>query len=190
MEAIIGLSDVQDGFDFEITDEDKEFNTYIVKGEDKTDSIVLEYGKGHNIDTVKIIEDFTHPSNRAIVLGEVIGEETLQRIERNDTSSQSEYLLREYMTSENEASELANFQDKGDAINQKYGQPLSKLDVKLTKGSNPSITEFDVGDTVIARILSGIYDINEDYRVFEWQVEVDSDDAEQLSLVLGKFTLV
>lgn len=188
MEAIIGLSDVQDGFDFEITDEEKEFNVYVVKGEDKTDEIVLEYGE--NVDSVKVIEDFTHPSNRAIVLGEVIGEETLQRIERNDTSSQSEYLLRESMTSENEASELENFQDRGDAINQKYGQPLSKLDIKVSKGSNPSITEFDVGDTVLVKIVSGIYDIKEDYRVFEWQVEVDSNDAEQLSLVLGKFTLV
>lgn len=185
MEAIISLSDVQSGFDFEIT-HDKVFNVYSVLGEDLTEEILLEYGV--NIDSCKIVEDFTHPSTRAIVLGEVIGEETLQRIER-DSATQSTYGLREFLTSETEASELENFQDRGDAINDKYGAPLIKIDAKMTKGSNPSIIEFGVGDVVGVRIKSGVYDIEEQYRIFEWELTFGEDNSEQLNLVLGKFTL-
>lgn len=186
MQAIISLSDVASGFDFELT-HDKVFNVFSVKGEDLTDSIVLEYGT--NIQTFKILEDFTHPSNRAIILGEVIGEETLQRIERNDETSQSIYGLREFVSSESEASELANFEDRGDAVNSKYGVPLIKIEADLVKGSNPSIIQFDVGDVVGVRIKSGIYDINEQYRIFEWELVFDESNSEQLNIVLGKFTL-
>lgn len=186
MSAIISLSDVESGFDFEIT-HDKVFNVYSILGEDRTDEILLEYGV--NIDSCKVTEDFTHPSTRSIILGEVIGEDTLQRIERDDTPSQELYGLREYMTSENEASELANFQDRGDAINAKYGSPLIKIEAQLTKGSNPSIIEFGVGDVVGVRVNTGIYDITDEYRVFEWELSFDQDNAEQLNVVLGKFTI-
>lgn len=186
MSAIISLSDVVSGFDFEIT-HDKVFNVYSILGEDKVDEIVLEYGT--NVDSCKVIEDFSHPANRAIILGEVIGEDSLQRVERDDLVSQAAYKLREYVQAESEPAEPGTFDDRGDAVNRKYGVPLIKLDMKLVKGSSPSIDQFGVGDVIGIKIVGGIYNIDEDFRVFEWELEFGTDNAETLTLVLGKFTI-
>lgn len=186
MSAILSLSDVVSGFDFEIT-HDKVFNVYSILGQDKTNEIILEYGS--NVDSCKILEDFTHPANRAIILGEIIGEDSLQRVERDDTASQETYGLREYVESESEPAEPGTFDDRGDAVNRKYGVPLIKLDLRMVRGSNPSITQFGVGDVIGVKIVGGIYNINEDYRVFEWEIDFGEDNAESLSLVLGKFTI-
>lgn len=68
LDAIINLTNVIGGFDFEITD-DKVFNADSIIGTDLTDNIVLEYG--HNITSADITEDFSNPASRAIVLGEI-----------------------------------------------------------------------------------------------------------------------
>ena len=53
MEAFINMSNVISGCDFEITD-DKVLNVYLLKGEDKTQDIILEYGE--NVSDVQIDE--------------------------------------------------------------------------------------------------------------------------------------
>ena len=174
------------GYDFEITNE-KVFNVYSIKGVDRSNEIVLEYGK--NVDSMHVIEDFTHPSNRAIVLGEVIGETTIQRVDTDDIVSQETYKLREYVDTESEPSEPGTFSDVGEAINRKYGSALFRVDVKLVRGSDPSINDFDLGDVVKIIAKKGIYNINEEYRVFEWEIQYASDNTETLTILLGKFTL-
>jgi hypothetical protein len=185
MQAIIDMANLADGFDFEITN-DKVFNVYAVKGEDKTDSVVIEYGA--NISRMKITDDFSHPANRALVLGNAIGETDLQRIESNDTGLQGTYKLREQKDSEMTESELSSFTDKGDAFIRKYGQALRKVDVEMIKTPTPNVTDFALGDTITLKVKTGDYDINQDYRVFEWEVEYNDDNSEKLNLVLGTFT--
>lgn len=184
-EAIINLANVLSGFDFEITDA-KVFNVYEVQGVDRTDSVILEYG--HNMTEAEVIEDFTNPINRAIVLGEMEGEDELQRVERNDAGSQSLYGLREETATDNDISELATFQEKGDSILRKYAGPLMRIENAILK-SSISITSFALGDEIGLKINSGMYDIDESYRVFEWTVTVGVDNTESLTLVLSNFTL-
>lgn len=187
MEAIINLSDVLSGFDFEITNE-KVFKVYSTKGVDKTDSVVFEYGQ--NIESARIIEDFVNPVNRAIILGESSDNTSdLQRVERENEDSQDLYKIRETLDSQMDISEIETFQEKGDALLQKFQERLFDVDMNLSKGSSPNITDFSLGDTIHLKIVSGVYNVDEDYRVFEWTVVFDNQGAEKLSLVLGRFTL-
>jgi hypothetical protein len=90
--------------------------------------------------------------------------------------------------SQMEESELDSFDEVGESVNRKYGEPLIKVDINLASVQSPNITEFGLGDSITLVIESGIYDINEQFRVFEWEIQYDSDDVEKLSLILGNFT--
>jgi hypothetical protein len=186
LQALIDLTNVISGFDMEVTDL-KVFNAQSVIGTDKTDSIVLEYGK--NIVNAQVTEDFVRPVNSAIVLGQAYDETSLQRIVRNDGTLQSTYKLRELRIQEMDISGVSTFQDKGDAAIRKFGTPLLKVDFDLVGNSSPSIVDFGLGDGVTLKIQEGLFNINEEYRVFEWEVEVNEKNVERLSLVLGKLTV-
>ena len=184
-EAIINLTNVLEGFDFEITD-NKVFNAKTLIGEDLTESVILDYGS--NVLSCRITEDFSAPVNRAIILGEASDNTELLRIERNDTTSQTNIKLREDATTEWDVSETETLNEKGDAILRKYSTPLLKIDIDILPNT-PNVTQFSLGDLIIVRIVHGFYNIKEEYRIFEWEVEYKSDGTEKLSLVLGKFTI-
>lgn len=184
-EAIISLTNVIEGFDFEITD-NKVFNVKTLIGEDKTESVILDYGS--NVLSCRITEDFSTPVNRAIILGEASDDTELLRIERNDLTSQTDIKLREDVATESDVSETETLNEKGDAILRKYSTPLLKIDIDILPNT-PNITQFSLGDLIMIRIVYGFYNIKEEYRVFEWEVEYNSDGTEKLSLVLGKFTI-
>lgn len=186
MEAIINLSNVISGFDFEITN-NKVFNVYVVKGEDKTEDVILEYGV--NIARVRVFEDFAKPANRAIILGQSTDvTNQLIRVERNDTTLQDTYKIREGLLSEMDVSETETMNDKGDALIRKYGGPLFDIDVDLASVLEPNITQFALGDSILLIIENGIYAIRSEYRVFEWEITYNDNNVEKLSLVLGNFT--
>lgn len=187
MEAIINLTNVLSGFDFEITN-DRVFNVYSLKGEDLTDDVILEYGV--NIESAQVVEDFTDPVNKAIVIGQSTDDvNNLVRIERNHTESQNTYRVREGLISEMDVTDTNTMEDKGDALNRKYGTPLFKIDIDLVKSTGITVVDFSLGDLIRLIIRSGIYDIHESYRIFEWSIVFDSNNAEKLSLILGRFTL-
>ena len=182
MEAIVNLSDVINGFDFEITN-DKVFNVYTVKGTDLTDSLILEYGR--NLQTVSIDEDFTEPCNNAIVLGEVIDGEDLSRVDRPDTTTQAKYKLREMVLSADNVIDENTLNEKGDAMLYKYKEPLIKVTFEVIRGT-VDITQFSLGDLIRLIVKKGCYNIDSDYRIFEWTVDHESDNTEKLSLILGE----
>jgi hypothetical protein len=186
-EAIINLANVVSGFDFEITDA-KVFNVYDIMGTDKTDSVIFEYG--HNIKNMTITEDFVNPVNRAIVLGEATGETTLQRVERDDAGLQTTYGLHEGRFTEISTSNLGTLQDKGDAAIRKYGLALLKVSFDLVGNNTPSIDSFTIGDGIRLIASWGYYSIDEQYRVFEYNVSFDSKNVERLELTLGKFITI
>lgn len=186
MEKIIQLANVLSGFDFEITN-DRVFNVYSVMGDDKTDEIIFEYGR--NMESAKVFEDFTSPVNRGIVIGQSTDDlENLIRVERNDTGLQAINKVREGLLSEMDVSETDTMEEKGDALIRKYGTTLIKIDINLASVLTPNITQFGLGDSITLIIQNGVYDINEQFRVFEWQVTFDDNNVEHLTLVLGNFT--
>lgn len=183
-DAILGLSD--GGLDFEITDA-KVLNVKSIIGSDKTDDVIIEYG--HNVTNMTITEDFSNPVNQAIVLGEVIGEDNLQRVERTDATARTAYGLRQTRMNQLEPAILSIFQDKGDGALRKYKAPLIKVDFDIVKNYTPSIDQFTIGDGIRLIVNNGVYSIDEEYRVFEWQVTFDSKNNEKLTLILGKFII-
>lgn len=185
MEEIINLSNVLNGFDFEVNN-NKVFNVYASKGEDLTESLILRYGD--NIKSCTITEDFTFPTNRAIVIGETTDNNLINRVVRNNTTSQALYKIREQKSAEINVTELDTLQEKGDAMLRKYEFPLLKVDIELAAGV-PSIKEFAVGDYLGLSIEKGIYNINDVYRVYEWEVQRGVNDYNQLSLLLGRFNI-
>lgn len=186
MEALVNLTNVLSGFDLDITN-DRVFNVYSTKGIDRTEDIIFEYGT--NVVSAKVTEDFVGITNKAIVIGQSTDDTSdLIRIERNDTDSQTNYKLRESLDSEMDVSNTNTLEDKGDAILRKYSQPLLKVDMELVD-NRINVTQFDVGDLIRLIIKNGIYNIDEEYRVFEYTVTYNDSNTEHLNLVLGKFTI-
>lgn len=184
LEAIIELSNVINGFDFEINTS-KVFNVKGVIGADRTDSVILEYGI--NVTAMRIMEDFSKIVNRGIVLGDsgYIGDPL--RVERDDAGAQALYKVREALVSETTTSEQDTLEEKGDALIRKYEAPLYKVSMNIARGGTPSIADFALGDVITLKVQSGIYNINEDFRIYEWTVSYSDDNTETLDLVLGNF---
>ena len=181
LDGIIKLSDTLNGFDFELTDS-KIFNVYVLKGVDRTAQILLEYGV--NIISCHITEDFTNPASRAIVTGEEYGGTDLSRVEQEGSEALELYGLREYMYSETDVVSDTSLSDRGLAILRKYGVPVIKIECQIKK-SSISVTDFDLGDLIRIKIKNGIYDIDQDYRIYEWTVTYNDDNTETLNLVLS-----
>ena len=182
MEAIVNLSDVIGGFDFEITN-DRVFNVYTIKGDDLTDSVILEYTR--NLQNVDIDEDFTNPVNNAIVLGEVYGGTELSRVDRADSALQVDFKLREKVLTADDVIDLDTLNSKGDALLAKFKVPLIKVNFELIK-SSLSITSFNLGDLIRLIIKKGIYNYDDDFRIFEWEVSIDEVNTEKITLILGE----
>jgi hypothetical protein len=184
-EAIIELSNVINGFDFEINDS-KGFNVFALQGVDRSDTVVLEYGI--NVTTVRITEDFSKPTNRAIVIGDsgVLAEP--MRVNRNNAPLQPDYKIRENLINEMIITESETLEDKGDALLRKFQYALVKLSLGISR-KTPTIEDFALGDIIRIKIKSGIYDIDRNFRIFEWGIAVNPDNTETLDLTLGDFTL-
>lgn len=182
MEAIIDMSEMEYGFDFEIND-NKVFNVYVQQGSDKTDDIRLEYGV--NVESAEIVEDMTNPGNRAIVLGQSFDGADLLRVEKNDIPSQASTKLREYLVNQNDVSDADSLDYLGNAVLRKYKQPVLSINLNLVKNANVTAKDIGLGDVVKTNIHSGIYEIDVDMRINEYSVGVDDDGSEQLSILVS-----
>lgn len=185
LESLINLSNVINGFDFELTDLNT-FNVYASQGIDRTDSVVLEWGR--NIESATIEEDFSRVVTKAIVVGQDEDGNVL-RYDEDDPVLIELYNTREGLRTEFNISEQQTFIDKAQAMIRKYGTPLMKLDLNLSRAQTPSIEDFALGDRITVKINNGVYDIDETYRIFEWTLRFMPDNTEHIELVLGKFTL-
>lgn len=181
MEGIIKLGDTVNGFDHEITDA-RVFNAYVLKGADLTEQIILEYGR--NITSCQIIEDFTNPATRSIVTGEEYGGTDISRIETESAPGLALYGLREYMFNETDVVSDTSLEDRGAAILRKYGTHVMKIECQIKK-SSVSVTSFALGDLIKVKVVNGIYNIDQDYRIYEWSVQYNDDNTETLQLTLS-----
>lgn len=176
LEAIKELSQVIDGFDFELTS-DKEFKIYTQKGIDRTATTVFEYGT--NIESMNIEEDFSKIVNSSIVLGED------NRVERTTTTSASIYKLRQTVVNADNTTEDTTLNDKGDSVNRKYKAPLLAVSFTQLEGTNPQFGSIALGDIVKIRVDRGIYRINNNFRVYGFNVKVTRDKREQIEYIVG-----
>lgn len=176
LEAIKELTAVIDGFDFELTPE-KVFHVYDQKGIDRTVTTVFEYGT--NIEEMSVDEDFSSIVNSTIVLGED------NRVERTSTTSANIYALRQTVVNASNVTEDTTLNDKGDAINRKYKAPLLSVSFTQLQGTRPFFGSISLGDIVKIRLNRGIYNINNNFRVYGYDVQVSQDNQEKVKYIVG-----
>ncbi|HPM40681.1 MAG TPA: hypothetical protein PK371_07295, partial [Bacteroidales bacterium] len=60
-----------------------------------------------------------------------------------------------------------------------------KVTFEVIRGT-VDITQFSLGDLIRLIIKKGCYNIDSDYRIFEWTINHEDDNTEKLSLILGE----
>lgn len=168
MEALIQLSEVQNGFDFEVTD-DKVFNVFAHKGADLSQSVTLEWRT--NIKSARIGRDFTNPCNEARVLGSGFGASQI-KVTVTDTDSRAAMKLRQQRVSYTDVSQEDTLTDKGTAVVNQYKVPVEQLQLVQLPGTKPTFGSLKPGDTIRVKIREGFWNINNRYRIYGYKVNV------------------
>lgn len=169
-EAIVQLSEVENGFDFEITNA-KEFNVYYpYRGDDLSTNQILEWGK--NIQSISFEHDFTDPANEVTVLGAGQGD-AMETSTRVDTALRSDYKLRQMTYSYKDVSGQQFLDDKGDQVLAKHKQVIREYSVTQIPESDPLYTTLQMGDFVRVRVNRGFLQIDDVVRIIKISVKYD-----------------
>lgn len=190
-DAIIQLSEVINGFDFEFT-YDKIFNVYYPR---QGSSVPIEFEYGRNCFSISLPIDGTFICNQAIVRGQGLGTQQLVQT-RNNAASQTTYKLRQKILDYPDVKENATLQQHGDSElginaiptftpqivlmpNQDNTQPIIKRDFWL----DDSFTVKVPGSDFFAIAANNVY------RIESINVSVDKDGVETISLNEGDKTI-
>jgi len=157
MEAFINMSNLINGLDFYIT-HDKEINIVPFKGVDQSKQTILEWKT--NMHEIGVVEDFSSPANEVFVLGAGFG------------SAQA-------------VGTQSNLEAKAEAVVRKYKQPLLSLKISQMPNTTPGFGTISLGDTIRVRINEGIYNINNRFRVYGYDVKIGEDNEEFISYLVG-----
>lgn len=181
MDVIIELSNVAGGFDFEITDE-KVFNVYSRKGNDRSNEIVFEYGT--NMDNINIELDFTNPINQGIALGEGIGNLQLMQTYTN-TSARSVNKLRQGKIEDPSVIELPTLLSKATELVRVNKQSISNLSFNQVQGTIPLFGTLVLGDLVRVIVNRSIFNINYIYRIYALSVKLNTKGEETVQYLVS-----
>lgn len=181
MEAFINMSNVINGPDFKFKF-DKEIDIVSRKGSDRSGQIVFEWGT--NFEAVEIQEDFVHPGNEAITIGSGFGSAQVVST-RTDTEARRVHKLRQVRTSEIDVSSSGLLDAKGDEVLREKKQPILGISFTQLPTTTPALGTLETGDTVKVKIDSGVYNINNNFRIYEISVSVSDDGKESISYLVG-----
>ena len=184
MDAIIKLSNVVNGFDFEVTDE-KVFNVYSKKGVDRSSEVVFQYGL--NMNNISIESDFSKPANEGIALGEGFASEQLRETSV-DTSLRAAHKLRQGVVSDPSISVSATLTDKADELIRRNKQSIINVKFEQVQNSVPLFGTLTLGDSVKIIINKGIFDINNVFRIYAFNVKLDSKGKETVKYLVSLLT--
>lgn len=180
-EAIIRLSEVKNGFDFEFTWDKKFYVYYPQMGGTRTE-FTFEYPG--NIKKIVVSEDGKQLVTQAIVRGQGFGEAQTV-VTRDDTTAQTAYKVRTKILDEASVIETATLQDKGDEVLRVQGSPLKVLKVTLDGNRYPPIGAYGLGDRVNVKVIGyQMYPVDAYYRIDEINIKISDDDSEEIELKL------
>lgn len=156
-DAIIQLSEVKNGFDFEITAA-KEFKVhYPHRGDDLSDSQVLEWGK--NIEKISRFElDFSEPANQITVLGSGQGE-AMNTATRTNTTMRSAYKLRQLIYPYKDVEGISFLEAKGDELLIKKAHVRSEYEVVQKAESYPTYGILQIGDWIRIKVSYNLLEL-------------------------------
>lgn len=188
-EKIIQLTEVINGFDFEITPSIKintlgVFNVYAKRGS-VIDTFRLEYGEGlrNNIQSWSRNRTLSDMYNSVIVEGEGLGDARLTSTE-TDTALITAIGLLEGRVQEKSISEQITLDTRADEFIRvrKTEQPLYDITVN---NAYDDFGKYDVGDIVPVKIKYGYLDINTTMRIYGINVRVSDAGEEVIKLTIS-----
>lgn len=182
-DALIQLSQVSNGIDFEFTPS-KVFNAYYPSmGAERTE---LEFIYPGNIKNLSISTDATQLMNYIVARGQGFGEGQLYDV-RQDTTSQSLYGLRQAILDFSDVQNITVLQQLADEQLLHLKDPLEILQLTLDGNLEPYVGSYWLGDRV-AVTIEGYkrYDhiIRKLYRIDEISITIDEFDNENVALKL------
>ena len=182
-DAIIQLSEVVNGFDFEFT-WDKQFNVYYPNiGSDRPDIVFTYPG---NIKRLSFLRDGTDIANKILARGSGFGVDVFQAT-ASDTVSQGIYKLREKFIQFNDVTDADTLQEHADGELLNYAKFYDMPDIVVDGSLAPVFGAYGLGD--IVRIYIGeernIFQvINGSYRIEAMDLSIDDQDQETVRLRL------
>lgn len=177
-EAIIQLSEVKNGFDFEFTPGGL-FNVhYPFKGADKSQSHIFQLGR--NIDRIRYVNTVENMCNEAIVIGSYVGD-AMVYADRSNTDLQASYKLWQKVISYKDVEGQSYLDARGDDELLQFGLPRREYEVFQSHGSDPDWPLVEVGDYVTLDATSGFVQIADVVRVKEITVNVSAGGLESVS---------
>lgn len=185
LDAVIALTEVENGFDMEITP-DKKFNVYYPKIGQQRPDIVLSWPG--NIKRISYAADGSLMANKIHAIGSGNGADRSYETAQ-DTGLQAVYGLREKKITLSDVStdtvltEHANEELNADKV------PIIIPSVELRPGTAPFYGDYGIGDEVTIAVddYANVFDIvNGQYRIETITLQVDVDGRESVSLGLSR----
>lgn len=180
-DALINFTNLaEDSIDFDFSP-DRTFNVYARKGSDKLDIEAVYPG---NIHSMNINRSAANLANKILNIGSGIGDERVQ-VTTEDNDSRTTYGTREKVVTDSNVSLVETLRQQGNGLLKIYKDPTNLPKVVICDGSiNPSNVQ--VGDSILVRVEKDDYlgTINGVYRIYNYQVSVDENMVETVTLSL------
>lgn len=182
-DALIQLSEVENGIDFEFTPS-KVFNVYYPSmGVERTEIELIYPG---NIKNLSITTDATQLMNYIVARGQGLGAGQLYDI-RQDTNSQATFGLKQTVLDFSDVPDITTLQELADEQLRLYKDPLEILQLTLDGNIEPYVGSYWLGDRVMVTIEGyKRYDhiVRRLYRIDEIDISIDDFDNESVELKL------
>lgn len=184
LDAILQLSEVIDGFDFEVT-WDKKFNVYYPKiGTKRTD---IQFTYPGNISDLSVVSDGTIVANHITARGSGTGTGALRAVAEDITSEQSYYRL-EDIEDYNDVSEIDTLQEHAD---EDLRQSLSfnlMPDITLVGNITPEYGTYNLGDEILITSNDTVVfgTLNDYFRIDSMELNIDENNKETVRIKLMK----
>lgn len=183
-EGIIQLTEVINGFDFEI-DTQKRFNVYPLIGVDRTE---FNFTFPGNIKSAMITVDGTQIANLVVARGQGLGDAQLSS-EAEDLISQVAYKVRMRQFDYADVSQINTLTQHAEEEVSTRGVPNITLSLTLDGNRYPFVGSYWIGDRVpvFFQGIKLLEPINGIYRIDDITVTIDANDSEDVSLLMSRY---
>lgn len=182
-EAIIQLSEVINGFDFDIT-WDKKFNVYYPKIGVRRENLILTYPGA--IKTLSFGRHGMQLANNIIARGSGTGEDAFTA-EVTDIPSRNKFKLRQDIIDFNDVSKIDTLQDHANEELLFRRSFVDVPDITLDPALAPPFGTYGIGDEIKIEVLEDLEvfaPINNWFRIDGFEVTLDANNTEDIRLQL------
>lgn len=182
-EAVIQLSEVINGFDFEFT-WDKKFNVYYPKIGTRKENIILTYPGA--IKTLSFGRHGMQLANNIIARGSGTGEDAFTA-EVTDVASRNKFKLRQAIIDFNDISKVDTLEEHANEELLFRRSFVDVPDITLDPAQAPRWGSYGIGDEIKIEVLEDLEifaPINNWFRIDGMEVTLDSNNTEDIRLQL------